>query len=461
MRVLFANPPWGRSEDHVASSIEFSFPPLGLLQLGSYAKTLGLKVRVVDNIGFGYSLKQFLKRVKQFNPHLVCLTASTTTFNNCVRTVKALKSRFPGVKVVVGGPHVSVLPEQVLREGADFVVRGEGERTFEELVREISSEKNFSSIKGLSFRRKEGEVVNNPDRCLIEDLDSLPFPDRELVPIHDYVSPPGLAVRDKATNMITSRGCPFRCSFCSNAVFGKTFRPNSAERMLAEARYLKGLGFEEVFFNDDVFTLDKKRTVKFCEGIKEEGLAWSCSTRADCLDRELVRKMKKAGCHTIGFGVESSDQEFLDAMKKDINLRTIEKAIRVCKEEGLNVKAYYLIGYSKEVEKNAFRDLRHAIKHGVDYVKFALLTPYPGTKLHDEWEEEGLLVEKGWEGYDGGCLLRNDVNPKVVRSVYDRVYAGFYFRPQFIVKKLLTTRSFRELKSSFHTFKSLLRKLFQ
>ncbi|MBR9678268.1 MAG: radical SAM protein [Nanoarchaeota archaeon] len=461
MKVLFANPPWSRSQKHIASSIKFSFPPLGLLQLGSYAQAQGLEVKVVDNIGFGSNIKEFIRKVEGFGPDLVCLTTSTTTFENALKTVQAIKASSSGIKTVLGGPHVSVLPDEALIKGVDFVVRGEGEKTFEELVKSLKAGKGFGKVKGLSFKQGK-KVIHNRSRVLIKNIDELPFADRELVPIKKYVSPPGLALNDLATNMIASRGCPFRCSFCSNTVFGKTFRPNSAERMVKEVGYLKNLGFKEVFFNDDVFTLNKKRVFDFCNGLEKDGLdvLWSCSTRADCLDREMIRKMKKSGCHTIGFGVESSDQKFIDQMNKDIKLKTIEKAIRLCKEEGLNVKAYYLIGYSNDVESNAFRDLKHAIKHGVDYVKFALMTPYPGTQVYTDWKKNGLLVKSDWKDFDGGSLLRSDVDQEKVKKIYDMVYAGFYLRPGFVFKQIFKTRSFLELKNSFYTLKSLLKNSF-
>ncbi len=460
MKILFTNPPWLRAQKHIFSKIKFSMPPLGLMQLASHMQGVGNDVKVLDNIGFKHSYDNFKRKIRFLSPDMVALTTSTSTINNALETARIVKSINPNTKVVFGGPHVSVLPEEsLLNENVDYVVRGEGEKTFEELTKCLEKNQNVKGIKGLSFLHKK-KVVNTPARNLIKNLDELPFPNRSLVPINGYIAPPGLALRQEATNMITSRGCPYSCVFCSNAVFGKTFRTNSPRRIVEEIRYLNNsFGFREIFFNDDVFTLNKKSALKFCKSLKKERMdvVWSCSTRADCLDAETVKAMKSSGCHTVGFGIESSEQKYLNRLQKDIKIGVIEKAIRLCKKEGLRVKVYYMIGYSKNVKKNVLRDLRHAIMNDVDFVKFSLITPYPGTKLYASWKKQGILNNEDWEKYDGSNLLRKDVRASEVREVYDTVYKKFYLRPSFLIKQLFKIKSWQELKNSFFTFHHLVK----
>ncbi|KXA99004.1 hypothetical protein AKJ42_03885, partial [candidate division MSBL1 archaeon SCGC-AAA261C02] len=327
MRSVLISPPAG-------SAIESRFGSVGI-PAGAYLAPIledeGHKVKIIDSSTMGYNLEDVKQELKEFSPEFVGISSLTTSIYQAYGVAKAAKELEPDCTTVIGGAHATSAAEEVLGEcpHIDIAVRGEGEETLRELV----SSKNLSSIKGITYR-EDGEIVENEDRKIIRDLDLLPFPAYHLLPMEKY-KVGGI----KYATMMTSRGCPFDCIFCSSSeICGKTWRAKSPERVLDQIRLLKEeYGRREIEFLDDTFTLDNERARKICDLLIEGGLdvSWSCSSRVDTIDNSLAEKLKEAGCHTVYMGIESGVQKILDKLKKGITLEQVKKAVRSVKEAGL------------------------------------------------------------------------------------------------------------------------------
>lgn len=369
--------------------------PIGLGYLAAAAK--GHETHVIDENVEPLSPG----RIRKINPSIVGITSTTPSFPRAAEIVRIIKSLDIDAKIVVGGTHATFVPEDALRVGADVVVRGEGEKTFAELL----EGRKLKGIKGISYR-ENGRVVSNPTRELIQDLDSLPFPDWKPFPIKAY----GIM------SMITSRGCPYSCSYCSASKFWRhRVRYRSPENVLEEVR-LVAQEFKLLRFMDSTFTLDKKRAIRICELIREEGhdIKWSCETRADALNEEVLEALASGGCSLLCIGVDSGSQQVLDASKRGVKLAAIKKALQGTKKHGIPTRAYVTFGFPGETEKSVFETIQLLEEVKPEQILFSLATAYPGTEL---WGRGELEVHPNWvskfHGHGkGGRLFLPEGMPK-------------------------------------------------
>lgn len=320
MRVLLINPP--RLNEIITDNPSFideerGFnPPLGILYLAGYLKKnskheiFGLDAQVE---GLDYSDK-FINKISEINPDVVGITAMTFTLPDVLRTVKIIKNAEEKLNkkviVVLGGPHIHLFPiESISLANIDFVIKGEGEKPFFHLLEALEGRFQLSGVSGLVYK-KGGEIVNNPIEGLIDNLDEIPFPDRKLLPIEKYNSI--LSGGRVVTTMFTSRGCPFRCSFCDRPHLGKKFRARGAKNVVDEMEECLKLGIEEILIYDDTFTVNKQRVIDICREIINRNLkfVWDIRARVDTVDEEILKALKKAGCQRIHFGVEAGTEKF-------------------------------------------------------------------------------------------------------------------------------------------------------
>jgi len=439
MKVMLILPP---SKFVLKDKLGITSVPLGLAYLASFIEKDGHKVKIIDSNTLGYRIKDIKEEIEKFNPHLVGVTATTSCIYDAYEVAKIIKEVDPGIKVVIGGPHVTFIAKETLKECPfiDVVVRGEGEETFRELVNffESSSEDTWSleEVKGITFR-KDNKIIETDSRSLIKNLDSIPFPAYHLLPMEKY----SLEGKRFAT-IITSRGCPFSCIFCSSSrLFGKTWRARSPENVIEEIKLLKNkYGVREIEFLDDTFTLNKKRAEKICELLIKEKLdiSWSCSSRVDTIDESLIEKLKKAGCHTIYVGVESGSQKILNIIDKGITLPQIEKTINLIKKVNINSFGSFILGIPGETVKTIKKTINFAKKLNPSFVQFSICTPYPGTKLFEMAKEKGWLLTKDWSKYtilDQVMKIPGMVTTNLNRWLL-RAYLSFYLRPKFILDQL-------------------------
>ncbi|OGD18392.1 MAG: radical SAM protein [Candidatus Aminicenantes bacterium RBG_16_63_16] len=367
---------------------QFTLPRLGTLILGTLMK------------GRGWEVELFVEEIRKIDYDLVkgadLVGISTITPTAPRAYAIADRIRDMGIPVILGGPHVTFLADEAL-DHADYVVRGEGERPLAELVDALESGGDCSGIPNLSYR-KDGRAVHNPERPALDDLDSLPFPDFSLL----KRDRPRVG-RRTTVPVMTSRGCPFDCSFCSvTGMFGKKYRYRSTENVLAELRRYDSRK-HVIFFYDDNFAANRKHTKELLEGMIRENLkfTWTTQVRADVAqDIELVELMKRAGCHTVYIGFESVNPDSLEAMKKKQTVEEITAAVKVLHKHRIHIHGMFVYGFDQDDWKTVKRTVRFAKKSGLSSTQFLILTPLPGTEFHEKVASENRIQFQDWALYD-------------------------------------------------------------
>jgi radical SAM superfamily enzyme YgiQ (UPF0313 family) len=431
-KVLFINP----STRHHGTALTV-FPPLGILSISAILRKAGHEVRFIDADIDEIRPEGIQQKIKTYSPQVVGITMSTLQCKSAFETAEIIKRVAEKTVVVVGGPHPSALKDDILKScsAIDVVVYGEGEITAMELVSAIEDERSLKGIKGLCFR--EGmNVIVNPPREPIEDLDSLPKPALDLaMPIRRY--PGSYPVGARPTiQIMASRGCPFHCTFCSNAVWGRQLRLRSPESILDEIEGLwKDYKIREVFFQDDTFNMKRDWFEAICSGLIERGLNNKMVFRAPfranemLVDRDMLKLAKQAGFWMIFYGVESGSQQILDSVKKNLKKEEIERAFRLTKKAGIKTYASFMIGNLGENRGTVQETIDFAIQLDPDFYGFAIATPYPGSELYEVAKKRGL-INSGFDGYglnryviDGG-----DISPQDVMGMVSEAYQAMEAR---------------------------------
>lgn len=337
--------------------------------------------------------------VRSFSPDLVGITYMSTKMGAVKNIVEISKRVFPEVPVVLGGAHPSVLHESSIRQTqADFVVLGEGEETFRELVTEVEDGgRNFDKIKGLAFIVEDGKLVVTPPRPLIKELDSLPFPDRESLYRLETYRPDDLSM------IMTSRGCPYNCTFCSS-IWERKVRNRSVSNIIEEIGYLvRRFSVQNISFKDDTFTINRKRILEFCHLLQERALkiSWDCLTRIELLDEELVREMRDAGMVYLKIGIETGSPRLLRETNKKLTIEQIKRGSALLNKLGQKWSAFFMVGYPNETEEEVFMTWKLIEEIQPTYVSMSILVPYPGSQYYYDLEKAGAIGEESdWNLYD-------------------------------------------------------------
>jgi len=439
-----------------AQSTKYSQPPMGLALIAAVLERGGYQVTVLDV----NSLKLQPYDIAQLasNADVIGLTAMTPTINTTTAIAQHLKKAKPDLTIILGGAHATLLPEETLvtTPEIDIIVRGEGEETIIKLLQTLEHKQSLCEIPGISYR-KDGGVVNNPAKFKIIDLDSLPFLAYHLLPWRRYKPHPPHGRAFPFAAIITSRGCPYRCSYCSKPIFGNKFRGQSPERVVEEIVYYKRrFGIREIAFYDDVFTLDKRRAYAIADEIIKRGLRiyWTCETRVNLVDRELLRHMKQAGCYSIAYGIESGSEEIVDTLNKDITLEEAKEAVRLSREVGLRTIGYFMIGSPGESPETIRQTIQFAKKLKLDFAQFSITTPFPGAKLYNLYLNSKKSNNIPWENFvyaDAGKRVTpvfesNLLNRDDIQYWIRRAYREFYLRPSYVWQQIRHTSSIGDLK---------------
>jgi anaerobic magnesium-protoporphyrin IX monomethyl ester cyclase len=432
--VTLVNPP---SPIGAPSSL---FIPLGIGYLAAVLEKNQYEVNVIDCQALRPTRNQLKAELIKSHPDVVGVTSATLTYKPALEIVKTAKEALPNCLLILGGPHVTVLDEQTLNEApeADIIVRGEGEQTMLELADLVSRSdlKNIQEVEGITFRRND-KIVRNKDRAFIQNLDELPHPAYEHFQLSKYKLSGKMYLP-----IITSRGCPFQCTFClASRMCGKRFRTRSPKKVVDELEWLRDVHGADVFaFYDDTFTFDIKRAYEICEEMKNRGfdLPWDCRTRVDRISTEVLSKMRDANCQLIHFGVESGSQKMLSAMKKGTTVEQNERAIRWTKEVGISVAISVVVGYPGETADMLKQTFDFIRKTGPDYVYVCQAIPYPGTELFDLLRELGWEVSTEWNHYDEQSQVFK--NPFLPLQKIEEMRGTFYnqfFSPSYFLHKSL------------------------
>ncbi len=454
MKILLINP---RINPIVAYGKKFArlgavMPPLGLCYLAAVLRKDGHGVKILDANLLGLSHEETLKMIKDDLPKAVGIYATTLGINEAEELTRKIKAVFPEMVIIIGGPHISGFGKETLNwPHFDFGIIGEGERNLPELIRHLErGGKDFSALKGLVYR-KDGQIIQNEAGEMISDLDSLPFPARDLLPDLKRYHPKKMFYKKlPLVHIFTSRGCPFQCTFCQTP-FGKKARFHGAGYVAEEIELLvKKFGAKEIKINDDTFNLIEERALKIFDILKEKGvdIGWACNLRVDTVkDKRFFEEIKKRGCWLVGFGLESGNQKVLDTLKKKITLEQARKVTRWARESGLKVQASFIIGNPTDTEETIRQTIAFASSLPLHYPSFAFMTPFPGTEL---W---ATACQFGDFSYQQFSDLRVSHDPKFVpkglsaqrlRQLYAQAYRRAYLNPGMIFRQLANINSFSE-----------------
>lgn len=384
MKILFIIP--NATSYAMGVHLQAGQPHVGVGYLASVLLENGHEVEIVD-MRVNRSRIQLYRKISDFRPDYVGITSLSNQFDIAYDLVDEIKDKF-GVPIVFGGFHVSVMHEKVLQDTkSDYGVFGEGEYTLLELVNGIDP----SKIKGLIWR-KDSEIITNPPREFNRDLDSLPFPAFEKFPLKKYL--------DKKIPIATSRGCPYHCIYCGNKLsMGRNFRPRSPENVVSEMEYWYQKGYRYIEFNDDCFNFDMQRAERICDLLIENNmdLKWDIRNgiRVDRVSRTLLQKMKAAGCFFVGLGIESANSDTLKRVKKGITLKQAERAVKLCREVGLDIDAFFIVGLPGDNYDSFKKTLSFAqsldLKRGSE-ARFFNLIPFPGSQLYEWIQKNGRFI---------------------------------------------------------------------
>ncbi len=441
MKVLLLSPPTISIVNAVVGS---GGPPIGLAYLASVAREEGHKVKILDCPNQKLSFEDLRREISSFSPDVVGITSTTSTIKDAYVVAKITKEWNENAKVVIGGPHVSFVPKLTFEECpyVDYLVMFEGEETWRELLDKVERGKQVNDVRGLAY--KEGDAVKiNPPRAMVKSLDELPLPAYDLLPWKAYE-----LEGKKFATIITSRGCPFNCIFCSSSLqFGKVWRGHSPERVLEELKILREEhGREEIEFLDDTFTLNRKRAIEIAKNIKREGLdiSWSFSSRVDTIDLELAKELRSAGGHAVFFGLESGSQRILDLIGKGISLERAKRAVKIAKEAELNVMGAFIIGFPDETPEEMIQTINFSLKLDLDFVQYTIATPYPGTKLWEIALKEDLLLTRDWSKFTTvDVVMKNKyLSPKEIMRMFQKAYVKFYGRLSYLMRDIFRRKGF-------------------
>jgi anaerobic magnesium-protoporphyrin IX monomethyl ester cyclase len=405
-------------------------PPIGLISIAAWLDQQGFETTVVDCYAKPGSQGRIQDILQNQRPQFLGLSCTTSSFLDGVQMAEWAKTIVPSIQTVMGGPHISALKAESLRgyPALDFGIAGEGEETFAELA--AGGWKNPGTVEGLIWRDPKGTPQFNGPRKTLLELDHLPFPAYEkldgypsayTLPIFNYPRAPN-------SSCVSSRGCPYACSYCDRSVFGASFRFNSASYMIAHICHLKEkFGVRHINFYDDQFTFNRQRIEEFCnELIKRKlGITYNCAARAEHLDENLLRLMKKSGCWMISLGIETGDQELLEKHRQRPDVDLLAERIHMIHRAGIRMKGLFMMGLPGETEESIQRSMDYAFSLPIDDINLAKFTPFPGAPLYAGIHELGTFDED-WPKLD--CMHFQFIPNGMTREQLDKLFTAFYKR---------------------------------
>ncbi|MBL7197446.1 MAG: radical SAM protein [Candidatus Omnitrophica bacterium] len=427
--------------------------PLGIYYLAAYLLRKGEEVKVIDGEALNLEHKDLVQILKKSDVKIVGLTSATVSFHRVCSLAQMIRREFPDVKIVIGGPHMSAMPEATMLTGIfDYGIVHEGEIAFSKLVKFLLHDKGeMKDISNLYYLDK-GVLLHNPPGEYIQDLDALPFPARQLCPDLSIYKPPiGAFQKELVMNMFTSRGCPYRCIFCDNNTFGRKPRFFSAEYVVREIKELiYKFGIKEIAFLDDTFVLNRERLYRIFEILKEDNISfpWTCMTRVDNLDFNILRFMADNGCWQIKFGIESGNQKVLDFIKKGITLQQVRNVTDWCKRLRMKMTGFFMIGHHIDTPEIIQETIDFALSLPLTDIVVTLNTPMPGTesyekaKLYGDYHKEDLSSFNYWTP----IFVPKGLTSKLMLRKQSELYNRFYRQPRVILQHLERIRSWKEVR---------------
>lgn len=463
--IVFINPPLPRKQRYGILGLTLGeLQPIGLCYLSAVTRNNGLRTFILDAAVLNLSIKETVSRALSYNPDFVGISATTPAIYSAATIAQLLKQNKPNLITLIGGRHLTSLPEITMRLFPQFDcgVIGEGEDNIIQLLKLYARRVEPFNVRGIIYRKNCRLILNSIDNPP-SDLDSLPMPAYDLLDRYRKYYRPNLSSLNRLpiACIVSSRGCTYRCSFCEIRTAYNHFRYHSAEYLMDTIKYLKKYcGIREIAFKDSNITIPKTRFLRFCELIRKEKLniTWSCMTRADSVSPALLEEMKRSGCWQIGYGVESGSQSLLDFLKKDLSLNTVLNAARWTKEAGIKSIGYFMIGLPKETEKSVKTTLEFIRRCDFDFIKVNFFTPYPGSEIAKSIYKFGSF-ESNWTKMNEGYPVFIPLGIGIEKLYYysKKYITSFYLRKKIFIRMIKRINNFKMLLSFLKAFWAILR----
>jgi radical SAM superfamily enzyme YgiQ (UPF0313 family) len=442
--ILLINVPITMAERYGSfASVGSQTPPLGLCYIASSVQSKGYRAVILDAPALNLNIEQTIAEIKNCTPSVIGLTASTVSIINAHELASTIKKSRINAPVVVGGAHVSSLPEQTLAEfpSFDIGVVNEGEYTTIDIIDAVKNNTPLHDIPGIVYRAGN-DIIRSPFRPHIQNLDDLPYPAWDLLPpLNTFYKPsPHSCLKQPSSSLVTSRGCNGTCTFCARPFMGERYRGHSAEYTLEMIDILvKNYGIKDIMFYDDNFLLDRKRVLRICEGLlrKPYRISWSCLARTEAFPDDFLKLIKSSGCWQIAFGIESGDQQILDNIKKRTTIQKIKDVVRKTNAAGIHSRGYFMIGCPGETPETIQKTTRFIKECGVKDFHVTYCTPMPGAELYSTAAQHGSF-EQSWKklGFWEPVFIPNGMTKEQLIDSHQRMYRKFYLRPSVICRYL-------------------------
>jgi len=423
-------------------------PPLGLAYIAAALELEGHNVKIIDAEFENLSSNQVVKRLNP-NTDVVGITGTVMVAHELLKIASLIRKEYHSIFLVVGGPLFNALPQDIMKTGVfNAGILGEAEFIFSKLVNAFEKGLEFKEVDSIAYINK-GKLKFTGSPAVIENIDTLPFPARHLLPNLKFYKPRALYKSLPSTTLISSRGCPNRCIFCDNSISRKKVRMHSPERVVKEIELLiNKYDIKELDFVDDNLTLSPKRILRICKLIRDKNISisWRCLARVDTISKTLLKEMKKSGCWLIAYGIESGNQNILDYIQKGINLNQIKKAVKLTNEVGIESFAYFMLGFPIDTKQTIDDTIKFALSLDLDYVTFNKTVIYPGTKLYNILPKSKSFSKINWfEKSPKYIYYHPNISSKELEFKRRRAYLHFYLRPSYLFKKLRRVNSFTQL----------------
>ena len=455
-RILLIEAPYSYAS--AGKEVVGKYFPLGIGYLAAYIRQSGYPVKIFQPSSDELYNQELKDVISFFDPSCVGISVMTPSYPRAVEICDMIKAIDANIVTVLGGHHISAVGKEVMDQSpnTDFAVMGEGELTLHELLQAYeSANPDFSSVNGLVWRDSGGGIRVNESRELIEDIDSLPFPARDLVDMNRYRLHSYIDFGTKSATMVTSRGCPYKCAFCSSwLTMGAKYRFRSVDNIMAEIRELVACGIDHIVFEDDTMALKRSRIEAICDAMiaMPNRPTWYCLTRVDTMDYELAGKFKAAGCKMVNFGIESGSPEVLKLIGKKISLDRAVEAVAACRKAGLRTQCSFIVGFPIDTDNTMAMTYDMAKKIDPTIAIFFPLTPYPGTRMFDEFLDKSLIPRSAddWLSYimtdnKSGISLNSKYTGEQIKAIANKYNRKFFMRPLHILGMLKTVHSPTEL----------------
>ena len=463
MKILLIYPPislWERYSSDIGHAGGRQIP-LGIYYLASSVRQSGHNVCVIDAEALEMTVSAVVSKALEYGPDIVGISSTTVAFQRALEAAREIKAAIRDVSVVVGGPHVTAVREEVLNHPEiDFAVIGEGEETLKELLETMKHGGDLSQVRGVAFRNGAIPIRNEP-RPFITNLDNIPFPAYDLIPDFSLYNPPPTNYQQlPVANIVTSRGCPNHCTFCGHSVFGRSLRQRSPANVAEEIALLhQRHHVKEIAFVDDTFTIQPQRIFDLFRILNDRRIRfpWTCMSRINTVDYETLKFMKDQGCWHISFGIESGDEGILQLIRKNISLEETKKVVGWCRQLGVRTKGFFILGHPGETMATIDKTIRVALDLPLDDVVVTLNTPLPGTDQYRTADDYGKMEKGDWSRFNmwNPVFVPRGFTEEILVRKHKEFYRRFYLRPRVIGRYLLSFLSRAGVRRAVSVIRSI------